>query len=58
MRIRTEACSLYSSSKFNDNTNFTIPFVNRSFVSNYLSSVDATKATGLDCIGSRLLKIA
>ena len=45
-------------SKFNDNTNFTIPFVNRSFVSNYLSSMDATKTTGLDCIGPRLLKIA
>ena len=45
-------------SKFNDNTNFTIPFVNRSFVSNHLSGMDATKATGLDCIGPRLLKIA
>ena len=45
-------------SKFNDNINFTIPFVNRSFMSNYLSSMDATKATGLDCIGPRLLKIA
>ena len=30
-------------SKFNDNTNFTLPFVNRSFVSNYLSSMDATR---------------
>ena len=45
-------------SKFNDNTNFTIPFVNRSFVSFYLSSMDATKATRLDCIRPRLLKIA
>ena len=45
-------------SKFNDNTNFTILFVNRSFVSNYLSSMDATEATGLGCLGLRLLKIA
>ena len=45
-------------SKFNDNTNFTIPFVNRSFVRNYLSSMGATKETGLDYIGPRLLKIA
>ena len=43
---------------FNDNTNFTILFVNRSFVSNYLSSMDATEATGLGYIGPRLLKIA
>ena len=39
--------------KFNDNTNFTIPLVNRSFVRNYLSSMGATKETGLDCIGPR-----
>ena len=45
-------------SKVNDNTNFTIPFVNSSFVCNYLSNMDVTKATGLDCIGPRLLKIA
>ena len=45
-------------SKLNDNTNFTIPFVNRSLMSNYLSSMDATKATGLDCVGPRLSKIA
>ena len=45
-------------SKFNDDTNFTIPFINYSFVSNYLSNMDVTKATGLDGIGPRLLKIA
>ena len=45
-------------SKFNDDTNFTIPFINYSFVSNYLANMDVTKATGLDGIGSRLLKIA
>ena len=45
-------------SKFNDDTNFTIPFINYSFVSNYLANMDVTKATGLDGIGPRLLKIA
>ena len=45
-------------SKFNDSTTFTIPFINRLFMSNYLFSLDAMKATGLHCIGPRLLKIA
>ena len=38
-------------SKFNDDTNFTIPFINYSFVSNYLANMDVTKATGLESIG-------
>ena len=45
-------------SKVNDETNFTIPLVNCSFVNNYLSNIDATKAAGLDSIGPKLLKIA
>ena len=45
-------------SKVNDDTNFTIPLVNCLFVNNYLSNMDVTKATGLDSIGSKLLKIA
>ena len=45
-------------SKFNDSTNFNIPFVNSTFVNNYLFNMDVTKTTGLDCIGPRLLKIA
>ena len=45
-------------SKINDGTNFTIPLVNCSFVNNYLSNMDVTKATGLDSIGPKLLKIA
>ena len=45
-------------SKLNYSTNFNIPFVNSAFVNNYLSNMDVTKATGLDCIGPRLLKIA
>ena len=45
-------------SKFIDHTRFIIPFVNRSFVSNYLSNMDVTKATGLNCIGPTVLKMA
>ena len=48
----------YVKSKVNDNTNFSIPLVKCSFVSNYLSSRDVAKSTGLDSIGPRLLKIA
>ena len=48
----------YVKSKVNDNTNFSIPLVNCSFVRNYLSSIDVAKSTGLDSIGPRLLKIA
>ena len=44
--------------KFNDDTNVTIAFVNSLFVSNYLSKMDVTKATRLYCIEPGLLKIA
>ena len=37
---------------------FNIPLINYSFVSSYMSSLNATKSTGLDCIGPRLLKTA
>ena len=40
------------------NLNFTIPLVNCSFVNSYLSNMDVTKATGLESIGPKLLKIA
>ena len=53
-----ELLQSYVKSKVNDNTNFSIPLVNCSFVSNYLSSIDVAKSTGLDSIGPRLLKIA
>ena len=44
-------------SKVNDGTNFTIPLVNCSFVNNYLSYMDVTKATGLNSIGPKFLKL-
>ena len=37
---------------------FTIPEIPHSFVRNFLQSLDVTKATGLDCIGPKLFKIA
>ena len=45
-------------SKVASNTSFHIPEINSSFVRNFLKSLDATKATGLDCIGPKILKIA
>ncbi len=40
------------------NVNFSIPEVNVSFVYSFLSQLDTSKATGLDFIGPRLLKVA
>lgn len=48
----------YVDSKVPVNNLFSIPMINISFVKKFLTSLDATKATGLDCIGPRLLKIA
>ena len=48
----------FVNSKVNDDTNFVIPHINYSFVNNYLVNMDASKATGLDSIGPRLLKMA
>ena len=48
----------FVNSKVNDDTNFVIPYINYSFVNNYLVNMDASKATGLDSIGPRLLKMA
>ena len=45
-------------SKVHDDISFTIPLVNCSFINSYLSNMDVTKATGLDSIGPKLLKIA
>ena len=45
-------------SKVPTNESFSIPNINNAFVLNFLKSLDVTKATGLDCIGPRILKIA
>ena len=37
---------------------FRIPEIASSFVRNFLVKLDVTKATGLDCIGLKLMKIA
>ena len=42
----------------NDNVSFDIPLINCTLVTSFLSSMDGTKSTGLDCIGPRLLKLA
>ena len=48
----------YVDSKVPSNTIFSIPEITSSFVRNFLVNLDVTKATGLDCIGPKLLKIA
>ena len=48
----------YVDSKITSNTFFSIPEITSSFVRNFLVNLDVTKATGLDCIGPKLLKIA
>ena len=47
----------FVNSKVTDDVSFDIPLINCAFVTSFLSSMDGTKSTGLDCIGSRLLKI-
>ena len=44
-------------SKVTDDVSFDIRLINCTFVSSFLSSMDGTKLTGLDCIGPWLLKI-
>ena len=48
----------YVNAKVPSNTSFNIPEINSSFVRIFLKSLDVTKATGLDCIGPKILKIA
>ncbi|MCG8032729.1 MAG: hypothetical protein JAY75_14385 [Candidatus Thiodiazotropha taylori] len=48
----------YVNSKLDGDVSFSVPQVSFTFVANYLSALDTTKATGLDGIGPRLLKIA
>ena len=45
-------------SKVPSDASFNIPEINSSFVRIFLKSLDVTKATGLDCIGPKILKIA
>ena len=48
----------FVNSKDTKDVHFNMPLTNCSFVGNYLSSLDVTKATGLDSMGPRLLKTA
>ena len=48
----------YINSQVSDDVSFEIPLIMFSFVNSFLSSLDGTKSTGLDCIGPRLLKLA
>ena len=48
----------YINSKVPENIVFDLPNIDQNFVYNFLSSLDTSKATGLDGIGPRLLKIS
>lgn len=48
----------YINSKVPDNVVFDLPDIDENFVHRFLSSLDTTKATGLDGIGAKLLKLS
>ena len=48
----------FVNSKVTDSVHFNIPLTNYLLICKYLSSLDVTKATGLNSIESKLLKIA
>ena len=52
-----ETLKNYVNSKIPSDTSFNIPLTNVSFVTTYVSSLDGSEATGLDCIGPKLLKL-
>ena len=48
----------FCNEKLTENSNFSIPSIEHEKVEKYLKNIDVTKATGLDNIGPRLLKLA
>ena len=52
-RLRT-----FCNEKLTENTSFSIPTLGHEKVEKYLKNIDITKATGVDTIGPRLLKLA
>ena len=48
----------YISSKVSDNFQFELPNIDENFVLNFLSTLNVSKATGLDGVGPRLLKLS
>ena len=48
----------FVNSKVPSNTSFNIPFITTEQVSTYIKRLDSSKATGLDGLGPRLLKLA
>ena len=56
--LNTEKISQYVNNKIPNDTFFTIPFITPEQVTNYINKLDCSKATCLDGIGPRILKIA
>ena len=48
----------YVSSKVPDDAQFSLPDIDESFVFKFLSTLDISKATGMDGVGPRLLKLS
>ena len=48
----------YVSSKVPDDVQFSLPDIDESFVFQFLSTLDISKATGMDGVGPRLLKLS
>ena len=53
-----ETTDLSKLKSFTDNALFDLPDIDESFVYNFLSTLDTSKATGLDGVGPRLLKLS
>ena len=49
---------IFCNEKLTENTSFSIPTLGHEKVEKYLKNIDITKATGVDTIGPRLLKLA
>ena len=56
--LNTEKISFYVDNKIPKDTFFTSPFITPEQVMSYINNFDCAKATGLDGIGPRILKIA
>ena len=56
--FNTEKITRYVDNKIPSNTFFTIPHITPEQVTNYINNLDCSKATGLDGIGPRILKLS
>ena len=48
----------FTNNKFSDDTWFCIPFITTEQVESFIRNLDSSKATGVDGIGPRIIKLA